>query len=58
MSFGLDYANQIWVYRVLVWVLPVVVFFVARRICRGLQEAERVEETREEAEAEGRLAAR
>ena len=56
--FGLDYENQIRVYRVLVWVLPVVVFFVARRICRGLQEAERVEETRGEAEAEGRLAAR
>jgi ubiquinol-cytochrome c reductase cytochrome b subunit len=56
--FGLDYESQIRVYRVLVWVLPIVVFFVARRICRGLQEAERVEETREEAEAEGRLAAR
>ena len=56
--FGLDYESQIRVYRVLVWVLPIVVFLVARRICRGLQQAERVEETREEAEAEGRLAAR
>jgi ubiquinol-cytochrome c reductase cytochrome b subunit len=44
--FGLDYENQIRVYRILVWVLPVVVFFVARSICRGLQEAEEVEETR------------
>jgi ubiquinol-cytochrome c reductase cytochrome b subunit len=33
---GIDYATQIWVYRVLVFVAPVVVFFVARRTCREL----------------------
>jgi ubiquinol-cytochrome c reductase cytochrome b subunit len=33
---GLDYVAQIWVYRVLIWVLPVVVFFVVRRTCREL----------------------
>jgi ubiquinol-cytochrome c reductase cytochrome b subunit len=44
--FGLDYESQIRAYRILVWVLPVVVFFVARWICRGLQEAEEVEEIR------------
>jgi ubiquinol-cytochrome c reductase cytochrome b subunit len=54
--FGLDYENQIRVYRVLVWVLPVVIFFVVRRVCRGLQEAEEVEAIRDQAEAEGRAA--
>jgi ubiquinol-cytochrome c reductase cytochrome b subunit len=55
--FGLDYENQIRVYRVLVWVLPVALFFIVRRICRGLLEAEAVEEIRDQAEAEGRVAA-
>jgi ubiquinol-cytochrome c reductase cytochrome b subunit len=39
---GIDYATQIWVYRVLVWVAPVVVFFIARRICRELLLGEEV----------------
>ena len=45
--FGLDYETQMQVYRVLVWVAPLVVFFVARRICRGLREAEAVEAIRQ-----------
>jgi ubiquinol-cytochrome c reductase cytochrome b subunit len=49
--FGLDYAQQIWVYRVIVWVLPVVVFFATRRVCRELLAGEIVEEDRHEAEA-------
>jgi ubiquinol-cytochrome c reductase cytochrome b subunit len=55
--FGLSYTAEIWVFRGLVWVLPVLVFFVVRRWCRSLQAAERVEEIQEEAEAEARLAA-
>ncbi|MDX6452701.1 MAG: ubiquinol-cytochrome c reductase cytochrome b subunit [Gaiellaceae bacterium] len=39
---GLDYATQIWAYRVLIWVLPVVVFFVVRRACRELVAWEQV----------------
>jgi ubiquinol-cytochrome c reductase cytochrome b subunit len=39
---GIAYASQIWVYRVLVVVAPVVVFLVALRTCRGLLENERV----------------
>jgi ubiquinol-cytochrome c reductase cytochrome b subunit len=54
--FGLDYAAQIRVYRVAVWVLPVVVFFVTRRICRDLKQAEAVEATREAATAEAQRA--
>jgi quinol---cytochrome-c reductase cytochrome b subunit len=37
---GLDYAAQIWAYRVLVWALPLVVFFVTRRLCRELAAGE------------------
>ena len=56
--FGLDYEAQIKVYRVAVWVLPALVFLVARRICRELQRAEEIERAREAAEAEARLASR
>src|SRR3954447_13153780 len=50
--FALDYTAQIWVYRVLVFVLPAIVFFVTRRICRELQDADAVAAERAEAEAE------
>jgi ubiquinol-cytochrome c reductase cytochrome b subunit len=40
---GLDYAAQIWAYRVLIWVVPVLVFFIARRTCRELVAWERVQ---------------
>jgi ubiquinol-cytochrome c reductase cytochrome b subunit len=33
---GLDYATQIWAYRVLIWVVPLLVFFAVRRACREL----------------------
>ena len=41
VTFGLSYRGQIEVYRVLVWVLPVVVLLVTRRLCLELQAAER-----------------
>jgi ubiquinol-cytochrome c reductase cytochrome b subunit len=50
--FGLDYETQIRVYRVLVWVIPVLVFLIVRRFCRALQRAEEVERIQEAAEAE------
>jgi ubiquinol-cytochrome c reductase cytochrome b subunit len=50
--FGLDYEAQIWAYRVLVWTVPVAVFFIARQACRELQAADRLEQERERAEAE------
>jgi ubiquinol-cytochrome c reductase cytochrome b subunit len=55
--FGLSYSAQIWVFRGLVWALPILLFFVVRRWCRALQAAERVEEIQEQAEAEARIAA-
>jgi ubiquinol-cytochrome c reductase cytochrome b subunit len=48
--FGASYATQLWVYRVLVWVLPVVLGAIAYRMCVELREAERVERERKIAE--------
>ncbi len=56
LFLGWSYATQIWVYRVLVFVLPVAVFIIIRRVCRELQAIERVEGTREVAEAEAKAA--
>jgi len=39
--FGLDYATQIWVYRVAVWVVPLVALFVTKRVCDELVAGER-----------------
>lgn len=49
---GLDYVSQIWFYRVAIWVIPLILFVAVLLICRGLQQADRIEETREEAVAE------
>ena len=50
--FNLSYQGQIWAYRVLVWVLPVVALFVTRLICNELVRGEHVERRRKVAEAE------
>jgi ubiquinol-cytochrome c reductase cytochrome b subunit len=44
VTFGIDYASLLWVYRVVVWVLPVVALVVTRRVCVELQRGERLEE--------------
>jgi ubiquinol-cytochrome c reductase cytochrome b subunit len=54
--FGIDYAAQITVYRVIVFVLPVAFGVVAWRICKELTAGERVLAARHRAEAEARLA--
>jgi ubiquinol-cytochrome c reductase cytochrome b subunit len=48
---GISYEWQIWVYRVLFFVAPVVIFFVVRRICGELQRGELVEKQRKRVEA-------
>ena len=48
---GISYVSQIWVYRVAVWVLPVVAYLVTLRVCRELQGSERLGRTRREAES-------
>jgi ubiquinol-cytochrome c reductase cytochrome b subunit len=52
VTFGISYADQIWAYRVLAWVVPVVVLFVTHRVCSELVAGERVEAVRRRAEAE------
>jgi ubiquinol-cytochrome c reductase cytochrome b subunit len=54
VSFGLSYSAQMWVYRVLACVLPLVMLFVTRRWCLALQESERIRHSRELAESEAR----
>jgi ubiquinol-cytochrome c reductase cytochrome b subunit len=39
---GISYTAQIWVYRVAVWVVPVAVYFLVRRVCSELAAWERV----------------
>jgi ubiquinol-cytochrome c reductase cytochrome b subunit len=53
--FGVDYVKQIWVYRVLAIVGPVVAGLIAHRVCKELQAGERVERERHRAEAEAAL---
>jgi len=40
--FGIDYATQIWVYRVTIWVGPLIALFVTKRVCDELVAGERV----------------
>jgi ubiquinol-cytochrome c reductase cytochrome b subunit len=54
--FDLDYIGQIWFYRVLVFVGPVVAGLIAYRVCVELRRGERVERDRKRAEAEARHA--
>ncbi len=56
LLFGASYIEQIWVYRVLVFVLPLLFGWVAWWLCKELQASERVVHARHEAEAEARLA--
>jgi ubiquinol-cytochrome c reductase cytochrome b subunit len=55
---GISYVSQIWAYRGLVFVLPIVVMLVTRKVCLALQRAERIEAIQEEAEREGEEAAK
>jgi quinol---cytochrome-c reductase cytochrome b subunit len=54
--FGVSYVAQIWVYRVIVWVLPVIVLLVTRRVCIELGRGELVAAERTRAQAEARAA--
>jgi ubiquinol-cytochrome c reductase cytochrome b subunit len=56
--FGLSYETQIAIYRVVVFVLPVLFGWIAWWMCRSLQASERVVVQRHAAEAEARLARR
>jgi hypothetical protein len=53
---GLSYSHQIWAYRAAVVVLPIVTFFVTRRVCRELLAGEHVHAVQHRAEEEARAA--
>jgi ubiquinol-cytochrome c reductase cytochrome b subunit len=53
----LSYIGQIWFYRVIVWVGPIVAGLIAYRVCIELQRGEQVERERKRAEAAARGAA-
>lgn len=48
---GLSYEWQITVYRVLVFVGPVLAFFLTKRICLELQKSDQIEQRRKRLEA-------
>jgi ubiquinol-cytochrome c reductase cytochrome b subunit len=52
VMFGLSYEGQIWAFRVLVWVLPVVALFLTKRVCDELLRGEIVQIRRKTVEAE------
>jgi ubiquinol-cytochrome c reductase cytochrome b subunit len=49
---GLSYDLQLYMFRIAVFVVPPVLFFLVRRLCRELQAADRVEAEQEAAEEE------
>jgi ubiquinol-cytochrome c reductase cytochrome b subunit len=55
---GLDYGAQIWFYRFAVVLLPPLIFWVTRRFCRALLEADRVDAIQHAAEEEAKAEAR
>lgn len=57
MLWGLAYNTQLNIFRIAIWVVPVILFFVVRRICRELQASDRIEQIREQAEAHERALA-
>jgi hypothetical protein len=56
--WGLSYDTQLYIFRIAIWVVPLVLFFVVRLICRELQASDRIEEVREQAEQEAEQARR
>ncbi len=52
--WNIGYQAQLTIFRIGIWVIPAILFLVTRRICRELQEADRVEETQDQAEEEAK----
>ena len=52
VTFRVSYVSQIWVYRVLIWVVPLLVCFTTKRLCDELREHERLGAERGRAEQE------
>jgi ubiquinol-cytochrome c reductase cytochrome b subunit len=52
VALGISYVGQIWFYRVAVWVLPLLVLAVTKRICDAFRANERLSEDRARATRE------
>jgi ubiquinol-cytochrome c reductase cytochrome b subunit len=50
VMFDLSYTSMIWVFRVAIWIVPIVVGAIAYRVCVELQEGEETERARKRAE--------
>jgi ubiquinol-cytochrome c reductase cytochrome b subunit len=50
--FELSYNTQLYIFRIAIWIVPLLLFFVVRRFCRELQKAEQIDEEQELAEEE------
>ena len=50
--FDLSYELQLLIFRIAIWVVPPVLFFLVRRWCRQLQAADRIDAEQELAERE------
>ena len=50
VTFGIPYPLQIWIYRVLVFVGPLITYVATKRVCSELRSGERVEKQRQAAE--------
>lgn len=53
--FGVSYQLQLVIFRIAIWVVPLIVFVLTRRVCRGLQAADRVDAEQARAEREAEL---
>jgi ubiquinol-cytochrome c reductase cytochrome b subunit len=52
VTLGIPYVRQIRVYEVLIWVLPIAVYWITKRVCRELLAGEQAAARRHAAEAE------
>ena len=50
--FGISYNLELYIFRIGIWVVPVTLFFVMRKVCRDLQAADRVDAVQRAAEEE------
>jgi ubiquinol-cytochrome c reductase cytochrome b subunit len=48
--WGLSYDTQLLMFRIGIWVVPLILFFVVRRVCRELRASDLLEEDQERAE--------
>jgi ubiquinol-cytochrome c reductase cytochrome b subunit len=54
--WGLSYNTQLYIFRIGIWVVPLALFFLVRRVCRELRASDRIEQIREKAEEEAEQA--